>query len=145
MNSYLKGYFNHWIKNEREIGEIMVLHENYQLNNGLLIPKIALGTWQVSQENVKPAVKSAIESGYRHIDTATAYENERGVGDAVRESGVLVEEIFITSKVPAEFKTYEKAKASIGNSLALLGSRLDADPCAKTVDSDAYAFSPTLL
>ncbi len=99
----------------------MVLHENYQLSNGLTIPKIALGTWQVSQENVKPAVKSAIESGYRHIDTAAAYENERGVGDAVRESGVPVEEIFITSKVPAEFKTYEKAKASIGNSLALLG------------------------
>ncbi len=99
----------------------MILQETYTLANGLAIPKLALGTWQVSQQDVEPAVKSALEIGYRHIDTAAAYANEVGVGAAIKKSGIPPEEIFITTKVPAEFKTYEKAKASIEKSLELLG------------------------
>ena len=99
----------------------MILQETYSLSNVVEIPKLALGTWQVSEEAVKPAVKSALGLGYRHIDTAAAYGNESGVGTAIRESGIPSEEIFVTTKVPAEFKTYEKAKQSIEKSLELLG------------------------
>lgn len=95
----------------------MILSEKYQLNNGTSIPKIAFGTWQISNDDVTDAVKAAISMGYRHIDTAAAYENERGVGKALNESGLCREEAFITTKIPAEVKTYEGAKAVIADSL----------------------------
>ena len=59
----------------------MVLEESYKLNNGQRIPKIALGTWQTPNDVAATAVAAAIDAGYRHIDTAIAYENEAGVGD----------------------------------------------------------------
>lgn len=65
-------------------------------------------------------VKTAIRLGYRHVDTAQAYANERGVGEGVRESGVAREKIFITSKVAAENKSYESAMASIDQTLAAM-------------------------
>ena len=98
-----------------------MLNEYYVLNNGVKIPKLGLGTWLIDNEKVVDVVKNAIEVGYRHIDTAQAYENEDGVGKAIRESGVAREKIFVTSKVAAEAKTYEEAYQSITESLNKMG------------------------
>lgn len=95
----------------------MILSEKFQLNNGVSIPRIAFGTWQISNDRVTDAAKAALSVGYRHIDTAAAYENECGVGEALRETGLRREEVFITTKIPAEIKTYEGAKAMIAASL----------------------------
>lgn len=91
------------------------------LNNGVVIPQLALGTWLIDDEQVVAAVKSALEMGYRHIDTAQAYENERGVGEGIRQSGVSRQEIFVTSKIAAEHKSYESAAQSIDQTLSLMG------------------------
>lgn len=99
----------------------MVLNENYTLSNGVKIPKIGLGTWLIPDGEAAQAVRDAVAMGYRHIDTAQAYGNERGVGEGVRTCGVPREEIFITSKVAAEHKNYESAAKSIDESLAKLG------------------------
>ncbi len=99
----------------------MILQETYSLNNGMTIPKVGFGTWMIDDEAVVQAVKDALEIGYRHIDTAQAYGNERGVGEAIRTSGVDRSEIFLTSKVAAEHKTYEAAANSIDESLEKLG------------------------
>lgn len=99
----------------------MILQENYNLNNGVKIPKVGFGTWMIEDEVVAQAVKDALEIGYRHIDTAQAYGNERGVGEAIRTSSIARSEIFLTSKVAAEHKTYESAARSIDESLEKLG------------------------
>lgn len=98
-----------------------MLNECYELNNGVKIPKLGLGTWLIDNDKVVDVVKDALEVGYRHIDTAQAYENEEGVGKAIRESGIPREEIFVTSKIAAEEKTYDDAYQSIGESLKKLG------------------------
>lgn len=95
----------------------MILSEKFQLNNGVAIPRIAFGTWQISNDRVTDAAKAVLSVGYRHIDTAAAYENECGVGEALRETRLRREEVFITTKIPAEIKTYEGAKAMIAASL----------------------------
>jgi 2,5-diketo-D-gluconate reductase A len=69
------------------------------LNDGTLIPQLGFGVWQVAPEEVKAATLTALEVGYRHIDTAEMYGNEVGVGEAVRESGLAREDIFVTSKL----------------------------------------------
>ena len=102
----------------------MILSEAYTLSNGLAIPKLGLGTWLIPDDEVAAAVKCAIGLGYRHIDTAQAYGNERGVGEGIRTSGVPRESVFITTKVAAEIKTYEGAAASIDESL----KKLDCGP-----------------
>lgn len=99
----------------------MLLNENYTLSNGVKIPKIGLGTWLIPDGEAAQAVRDAVAMGYRHIDTAQAYGNERGVGEGVRTCGVPREEIFVTSKVAAEHKTYESVAKSIDESLAKLG------------------------
>lgn len=99
----------------------MVLNENHTLSNGVKIPKIGLGTWLIPDGEAAQAVRDAVAMGYRHIDTAQAYGNERGVGEGVRTCGVPREEIFVTSKVAAEHKTYESVAKSIDESLAKLG------------------------
>jgi diketogulonate reductase-like aldo/keto reductase len=91
--------------------------ENYTLENGVKIPKIGLGTWLIDGEAATQAVKDALSIGYRHIDTAQAYGNEAEIGKGIRESGIAREDIFVTSKVAAEAKTYESAAASIDESL----------------------------
>ena len=98
-----------------------MLNECYELNNGVKIPKLGLGTWLIDNDKVVDVVKDALEVGYRHIDTAQAYENEEGVGKAIRESGIPREEIFVTSKIAAEEKTYDDAYQSIVESLKKLG------------------------
>lgn len=74
--------------------------KNYKLTNGVEIPVIGFGTWQTPNDEIGiNAVKSALEAGYNHIDTAQAYGNEASVGKAIIESGVSRKEIFITSKL----------------------------------------------
>ena len=79
-----------------------MLKETFTLNNGVKIPKLGLGTWFIEGDKAADAVREAVKSGYRLIDTAQAYGNERGVGEGVRTCGVPREEIFVTSKVAAE-------------------------------------------
>lgn len=95
----------------------MIFEDAYTLTNGVQIPKLALGTWLIKGTAAKDAVKNAIEIGYRHIDTAQAYGNEEEVGNGVRESGIRRDDIFITSKVAAENKSYASALESIDTSL----------------------------
>ncbi|MCI1285493.1 MAG: aldo/keto reductase, partial [Pediococcus pentosaceus] len=98
-----------------------VFEESYKLSNGVKIPKLALGTWEIADDQVADAVRSAIEMGYRHIDTAQAYANERGVGEGVRTASVPREEIFVNSKIAAEIKNYDDAKKSIDETLNKMG------------------------
>ena len=99
----------------------MILEEKYTLSNGVEIPKLGLGTWFISDKDVVQAVKNAVKIGYRHIDTAQAYENESGVGDAIRTCGVKREDMFVTTKLAAEVKSYKEAVASIDKSLKTSG------------------------
>lgn len=98
-----------------------MLNEHYTLSNGVKIPKLGLGTWMIPNENAAQAVNDAVTLGYRLIDTAQAYGNEQGVGEGVRECGVERSEIFLTSKVAAENKSYESAAKSIDETLAKTG------------------------
>jgi len=98
----------------------MILNETYTLANGVEIPKLGLGTWMIEDNKVADAVKAAVAMGYRHIDTAQAYGNERGVGDGIRGCGVPREELFVTTKLDAGIKDYEAAKAAIDASLAAM-------------------------
>ena len=90
------------------------------LENGVTIPALGLGTWQI-QSKAADAVKTALEVGYRHIDTASIYKNERGVGEGVRKSGVERSEIFVTSKLWDNEHGYDQAKAAFRASLRRLG------------------------
>jgi len=99
----------------------MILEEKYTLSNEVKIPKLGLGTWFINNKNVVQAVQDAVKIGYRHIDSAQAYRNESGVGDGIRASGVKREELFVTTKLAAEAKSYKKAVASIDKSLQRMG------------------------
>lgn len=99
----------------------MILQETQTLPNGVAIPKLALGTWMIDDDKVADAVKAAVEIGYRHIDTAQAYGNERGVGEGIRTCGVAREDLFVQTKLAAEIKDYEGAKAAIDGSLETMG------------------------
>lgn len=95
---------------------------DYQiLSNGVKIPTLGLGTWFIDDSKADSAVISAVEIGYRHIDTAQAYGNEKGVGIGIRNCGISREELFVTSKVAAEAKTYDAAANSIDESLKKMG------------------------
>ncbi len=86
------------------------LIQTYTLSNGVKIPKIGFGTWQVPSGDIAyQSVAMALKNGYRHIDTAAAYQNEESVGKAIRDSGIPREEIFVTSKLQSHIKTYEGA------------------------------------
>lgn len=99
----------------------MIAQENYTLSNGIKIPKLGLGTWFIDDKDAAQAVKDAVAAGYRHIDTAQAYGNERGVGEGMRNCGVKREEIFVTTKLAAELKSYDAAVAAIDASLQTMG------------------------
>ncbi|WP_456271172.1 aldo/keto reductase [Bacillus sp. AK031] len=99
----------------------MILKENYTLSNGLEIPKLGLGTWMIENDVVAQAVVDAVKIGYRHIDTAQAYMNENGVGEGIRACGVNREDLFITTKLAAEAKSYEEAVSAIDQSLEAMG------------------------
>ena len=99
----------------------MVLDETYTLSGGISIPKLGLGTWFIDDDKAAEAVRAAVKLGYRLIDTAQAYGNERGVGEGVRTCGVPREQLFVASKVAAELKTYEEAARSIDETLEKMG------------------------
>lgn len=99
----------------------MIVDETLTLNNGVKIPKLALGTWEIADNQVAEVVKTALQLGYRHIDTAQAYGNEVGVGKGIKNSGIKREEIFVNSKVAAEIKNYDEAKKSIDDTLLKMG------------------------
>ncbi len=94
-----------------------------RLNDGHLIPQLGLGTWPLSDAEVAPVIVTAIEAGYRHIDTAYRYGNERGVGEGIRDSGIRREDLFITTKLDGEFQGEDRAIAGLDESLRRL--RLD--------------------
>lgn len=83
-----------------------MLTQTKTLANGVVMPLFGLGTWQVPNDEAFRVVSDALHIGYRAVDTAAAYQNEEGVGRAVRESGIAREDIFITSKLAAEVKGY---------------------------------------
>ena len=95
----------------------MILNEKFTLTNGVGIPKLGLGTWMIPDADTAEAVRQAVKIGYRHIDTAQAYQNERGVGEGIRTCGIDRSELFVTTKVAAEHKTYDAATKSIDESL----------------------------
>lgn len=105
----------------KEMGGLKMFNEKVKLSNGVEVPQLALGTWLIDDKAVSDAVCSAIEIGYRHIDTAQAYGNERGVGEGIRKSGIAREEIFITSKIAAEHKDYDSAMKGIEDTLDKMG------------------------
>ncbi len=93
--------------------------EHIQLSSGKSMPLLGLGVWQIPRQQTKQAVLWALEVGYRLIDTAHIYGNEREVGEAIRESGIPREEIFVTTKLwPAHFL---RARAAFAESLEKLG------------------------
>ena len=92
------------------------------LNNGVVMPQIGYGVYQVSPAECERSVADALSVGYRMIDTAQAYHNEEGVGAAVKKSGIARDELFLVSKVWISNYGFDKAKASIDESLRKLGT-----------------------
>src|SRR3954462_15423906 len=90
---------------------------------GTAVPALGFGTWQIEGDDAREAVRDALEIGYRHIDTAKAYGNEREVGAGIRESGVAREEIWLTTKVPHDEAEPNAVRAAAEGSL----ERLRAD------------------
>ncbi len=95
--------------------------ENYTLSNGVQIPKVGFGTWQIPDgTEVYNSVSHALKVGYTHVDTAQIYRNEEGVGRAIADSELAREKIFLTTKIWNDKHDYELAKASIDESLEKL-------------------------
>lgn len=92
------------------------------LNNGVKMPQVGYGVYQVSPAECERCVADALATGYRMIDTAQAYHNEEGVGAAVKKSGIARDELFLVSKVWISNYGYDRAKASIDESLRRLGT-----------------------
>ena len=90
------------------------------LNNGVSIPQLGFGVYQVPPKDAKQATLTALEVGYRHIDTAEMYQNEKGVGEALRESGLDRSEVFVTSKLNNGFHAHDDAIAAFDESLEVL-------------------------
>lgn len=98
------------------------LTDTFRLANGVEVPRIGFGTWQIPDGPAAyDAVSVALRAGYRHIDTAQAYGNEASVGRAVRDSGIPRDQVFVTTKLPAEIKDYDRARASFDRTEQALG------------------------
>ena len=87
------------------------------LNDGRTIPQLGLGTWPLDDAQVAEAIVTAAELGYRHIDSATRYGNETGVGEGIRRTGIPREEFFVTTKLDGEFQGEDRAIAGLADSL----------------------------
>ncbi|MDR6414466.1 aldo/keto reductase [Pseudarthrobacter sulfonivorans] len=99
----------------------MTLSPLIKLNDGNTIPQLGLGTWPLDDDQAAAAVVSAVDAGYRHIDTAVKYGNEEGVGNGVRASGVDRAELFITTKLDGQFQGQDRAAAGLEGSLTRMG------------------------
>ena len=94
----------------------------FTLANGVTIPAVGFGTWQIPSGDITyNSVKEALKAGYRHIDTAQAYGNEASVGQAILDSGIDRSEIFVTSKLPAEIKSYRTAQIASAMTMKKIG------------------------
>ncbi len=91
------------------------------LNNGVAIPQLGFGVYQIEPDEVRGATGRALEAGYRHIDTAAAYGNEAGVGKAVRSSGIARDKIFVTTKLRNAAQGYENTLSEFEQSRRDLG------------------------
>ena len=97
------------------------INQYFTLSNGVKLPKIGLGTWQVKDgDEAYHSVLMALKNGYRHIDTAEGYQNEASVGRAIKDSGIPREEIFVTSKLESHIKSYEGALKAFEQTLKAL-------------------------
>lgn len=94
---------------------------NVILNNGIEIPQLGFGVWRIPSEATKKAVLAALDAGYRHIDTAKLYDNEEGVGAAIRESGLDRDEVFVTTKVWNTDQGYDDTLRAFDASMERLG------------------------
>jgi 2,5-diketo-D-gluconate reductase A len=92
------------------------------LNTGTTIPQVGLGSWPLDDAQAADAVVAAIEVGYRHIDTATKYGNESGVGEGIRRSGISREELFVTTKLDGQFQGDDRAIGGLRAALDRLGT-----------------------
>ncbi len=93
---------------------------NVSLGDGVEIPQLGFGVFQIPPEDTQRAVEAALEAGYRHIDTAAAYRNERGVGDAIAASGLRREEVFVTTKLWNSEQGFDSTLAAFERSLEAL-------------------------
>lgn len=96
-----------------------ILNDTYTLSNDITIPRLGLGTWFIDDDRAARAVHDAVEIGYRNIDTAQAYGNERGVGEGIRTSGLPRDELFVSTKLAVEIKDYDAAAAAIDGTVSL--------------------------
>lgn len=99
----------------------MALAPTIELNDGFAIPQLGLGTWPLNDEEVARTVVTAVEAGYRHIDTAAKYGNERGVGEGIRSCGVDRSEVFVTTKLDGTYQGGERAVEGLDGCLSRLG------------------------
>src|SRR4051812_19631114 len=88
-----------------------------KLHDGNSIPQFGLGVWQVPNKTIVPVIHEALEVGYRHIDTASAYDNETGVGEAIKSSSVPRKELFITTKLWNDCQGYDQTMRAFDESL----------------------------
>ena len=99
-----------------------VLQEHFLLSNGVQLPKVGFGTWQITDaQEAYDATTLALASGYRHIDTARVYDNEESVGRAIRDSGIPRTELFVATKLPAEIKDHDEALVSFESTMEAIG------------------------
>lgn len=98
------------------------LNGRFTLNNGVEMPYLGLGTWEAAEgPEVKNAIHFALDTGYRLIDTAAFYQNEKSVGEAIKENGMARDEIFVTTKLWTDQMDYDKALKAYDDSLSRLG------------------------
>jgi len=103
--------------------EILMTDQTHiALNDGARIPQVGLGVWQTPNDEAAPAVKAALSAGYRHVDTAAVYENEEGVGEGIRQSGIDRSEIYLTTKLWNTEQGYEQTLKAFDASLKRLGT-----------------------
>lgn len=100
----------------------MTAQTHIALNDGKSIPQVGLGVWQTPNDEAAPAVKAALDAGYRHVDTAAVYENEEGVGRGIRQSAVARSDIFLTTKLWNVDQGYDSTLKAFDASLERLGT-----------------------
>lgn len=105
------------------VTRLSILKDSFVLSNGVHIPKLGFGTAPLKGDEAYQAVLTALEVGYRHIDTAAIYMNEEEVGQAIKDSGLIREAVFLTSKLDARIKSYDAAITAFHESLKRLNTR----------------------